>query len=169
MPNEPIEFWTFSLKLYDQDGVAAACFELQDAYKLDVNLILFCFWHGSTYGKADQELLQKVVELSREWHSYVVEPLRSVRTWMKINPSPSDQFANLRDRIKTDELMAEKFQQEKIANLTSEFNSARQCLLGFDDISRNIDSLLHAIDIERDDKITSRLDILRSALDNAQI
>lgn len=169
MPNEPIEFWTFSLKLYDRDGVAAACLELQDAYKLDVNLILFCFWHGSTYGKADQELLQKVVELSREWHSYVVEPLRSVRTWMKINPSPSDQFANLRDRIKTDELMAEKFQQEKIANLTSEFNSDRQCLLGFDDISRNIDSLLHAIDIERDDKITSRLDILRSALDNAQI
>jgi uncharacterized protein (TIGR02444 family) len=169
MPNEPIKFWTFSLQLYDQDGVAAACLELQDAYKLDVNLILFCFWHGSAYGEADQELLQKVIELSREWRSHVVQPLRSARTWMKINPSPSNQFDNLRDRIKADELMAEKFQQEKIANLTFEFNSDRQCLLGFDDIGKNVDSLLHAIEIERNDKITSRLDILRSALDNAQI
>ena len=169
MPNEPIKFWTFSLQLYDQDGAAAACLELQDAYKLDVNLVLFCFWHGSAYGEADHELLQKVIEVSREWRSYVVQPLRSARTWMKINPSPSNQFDNLRDRIKADELMAEKFQQEKIANLTFEFNSDRQCLLGFDDISKNVDSLLHAIAIERDDKITSRLDILRSALDNAQI
>ncbi len=165
MTNKPQKFWTFSLELYDAEGVAAACLELQDAYQLDVNLILFCFWHGSAYGKIDQELLQNVIELSIEWRAHVVQPLRATRAWMKLNPSPSEQFDSLRERIKADELMAEKYQQEKIASLASEFNRGRQCLFGFDDIGKNINSLLHAVEIERDEKITSRLEILRSALE----
>jgi hypothetical protein len=84
---------------------------------------------------------------------------------MKLNPSPSGQFDSLRERIKADELMAEKYQQEKIASLASEFNRGRQCLFGFDDIGKNINSLLHTVKIERDEKITSRLEILRSALE----
>ena len=40
MPNKPQKFWNFSLALYDAQGVAAACLELQEAYQLDVNLIL---------------------------------------------------------------------------------------------------------------------------------
>jgi uncharacterized protein (TIGR02444 family) len=165
MPNERQKFWNFSLQLYDREGVAAACLELQDAYQLDVNLILFCFWHGSAYGEVDSELLQNVIELSIEWRSHVVQPLRSARAWMKLNPNPAKQFENLRESIKTDELMAEKFQQEQIASLTSAFYRRRQCVFGFDDIGKNIDSLLHAIEIERDEKITSRLEILRSALE----
>ena len=165
MPNKPQKFWTFSLELYDAEGVAAACLELQDAYQLDVNLILFCFWHGSAYGKIDQELLQNIIKLSIEWRSGVVQPLRSARSWMKLNSNPSEQFDSLRERIKADELMAEKYQQEKIASLASEFNRGRQCLFDFDDIGKNINSLLHAVEIERDEKITSRLEILRSALE----
>ena len=164
MPNEPQEFWNFSLQLYDREGVAAACLELQDAYQLDVNLILFCFWHGSAYGEADQELLKNVIELSIEWRSHVVQPLRSARAWMKLNPSPAKQFDSLRERIKADELMAEKFQQEQIASLTSAFNSGRQCVLGFDDIGKNIDTLLHAVEIERDERMTNRLEIIRGAI-----
>jgi uncharacterized protein (TIGR02444 family) len=165
MPNEPQKFWNFSLQLYDAQGVAAACLELQDAYQLDVNLILFCFWHGSAYGEVEQELLQKIIELSIQWRAHVVQPLRSARTWMKLNPSSATQFDSLREKIKADELMAEKFQQEEIANLASEFNRGRHCLFGLDDIGKNIDSLLHAVEVERDDKITSRLEILRSALE----
>lgn len=165
MPNKPQKFWTFSLELYDAQGVAAACLELQDAYQLDVNLILFCFWHGSAYGKIDQELLQNVLELSIEWRCEVVQPLRSARDWMKLNPNPSNQFDSLRERIKADELMAEKFQIEQIASLTLAFNTGRQCVWGSDDIRENIDSLLVAAKIERDEKITSALEVIRSAIE----
>ena len=165
MPNKPQKFWTFSLELYDAQGVAAACLELQDAYQLDVNLILFCFWHGSAYGKIDQELLQNIIKLSIEWRSGVVQPLRSARSWMRLNSNPSDQFNSLRERIKADELMAEKFQIERIANLTLVFNKGRKCVLGSDDIRENIDSLLVAAKIERDEKITSALEVIRSAIE----
>lgn len=165
MPNEPQKFWNFSHQLYAREGVAAACLELQNSYHLDVNLVLFCFWHGSAYGEADQGLLQDVIDLSIEWRAHVVQPLRSARTWMKLNPSPSEQFDSLRARIKADELMAEKYQQEQIASLTTEFNSNRQCHFGSDDIGKNIDSLLHAVGIERDEKMTSGLQIIRGALE----
>lgn len=164
MPNESQKFWNFSLQLYDREGVAAACLELQEAYQLDVNLILFCFWHSSAYGAVDQQLLQDVIEFSIEWRAQVVQPLRSTRTWMKLNQNPAEQFDGLRERIKADELMAEKYQQERIAGLTSAFNNGRECIFGLDDIGKNIDSLLLALNIERDEKITSRLEILSNAL-----
>ena len=164
MPNEPQKFWNFSLQLYGTKGVAAACLELQDSYQLDVNLILFCFWHGRAYGAIDQELLLKVIELSRKWGAHVVQPLRSARNWMKLNPHPNDQFDSLRERIKADELMAEKFQTEQIAGLTKAFNEGRQCVFGNDDTGENIESLLAATGIERDKKITSALEIIRSAI-----
>ena len=165
MPNKPQKFWTFSLELYDAEGVAAACVELQDAYQLDVNLILFCFWHGSVYGKIDQELLQNIIKLSIEWRSGVVQPLRIARSCMKLNSNPSDQFDSLRERIKADELMAEKFQIERIANLTLVFNKGRKCVLSNDDAEENIDSLLVAVKIERDEKIASALEIIRGAIE----
>ena len=165
MTNKPQKFWNFSLELYDAEGVASACLELQDAYQLDVNLILFCFWHGSAYGKIDQELLKNVIELSIEWRSGVVQPLRSARSWMKLNSNPSDQFNSLRERIKADELMAEKFQIERIANLTLVFNKGRKCVLSNDDAEENIDSLLVAVKIERDEKIASALEIIRGAIE----
>ena len=165
MPNKPQKFWNFSLALYDAQGVAAACLELQEAYQLDVNLILFCFWHGSAYGKIDQELLQNVLEVSIEWRCGVVQPLRSARAWMKLNPNPSKQFDSLRERIKADELMAEKFQIEQIASLTLAFNKGRQCVVGNDDTRENIDSLLVAAKIERDEKISSALEVIRGAIE----
>jgi uncharacterized protein (TIGR02444 family) len=165
MPIKPQKFWTFSLELYDAEGVAAACLELQDASQLDVNLILFCFWHGSAYGKIDPELLQNVIELSTEWRSEVVQPLRNARSWMKLNSIPSEQFDSLRERIKADELMAEKFQIERIDSLTLVFNRGRKCVLGNDDAGENIDSLLVAVKIERDEKITSAIEIIRGAIE----
>ena len=165
MPNKPQKFWNFSLALYDAQGVAAACLELQEAYQLDVNLILFCFWHGSAYGKIDQELLQNVLEVSIEWRCGVVQPLRSARAWMKLNPNPSKQFDSLRERIKADELMAEKFQIEQIASLTLAFNKGRQCVVGNDDTRENIDSLLVAAKIERDERINSALEVIRGAIE----
>lgn len=164
MPNETQKFWDYSLQLYNREGVAAACLELQEGYRLDVNLILFCFWHSSAYGEVDQALLQDVIEVSIEWRSHVVQPLRNARTWMKLNPSPGELFNSLREDIKANELMAEKYQQEKIDSLTADFNRGRQCQSGSDASGKNVDSLLQALGIELDEKISRRLEVLRGAL-----
>src|SRR5262249_40267230 len=43
---QTLNFWNFSLKVYGRPGVAAACIALQDGLGLDVNLLLYCCWHG---------------------------------------------------------------------------------------------------------------------------
>jgi uncharacterized protein (TIGR02444 family) len=36
------EFWTFSINLYAQRGVKPCCLQLQDEFKLNVNILLLC-------------------------------------------------------------------------------------------------------------------------------
>ena len=45
-PDHP--FWDYSLDVYMQDKVGAACIDLQERYQLDVNVLLFCLWFGAS-------------------------------------------------------------------------------------------------------------------------
>lgn len=164
MPNATQKFWDFSLELYDEEGVASACLELQDSYQLDVNLLLFCFWHGNAFGQVDQALMRMVINFSIEWRAQVVQPLRDARNWMKLSPHSSEQFTTLREGIKAEELAAEKYQQDRIASLTTEFNGNRQCRFSDEDCQRNVESLLETLGVTRDKQIASRLEIIHSAL-----
>lgn len=152
------------MDLYAREGVAAACLELQELYRLDVNLILFCFWHGSAYGQLREELMQSVVAFSTQWRAQVVQPLRNARTWMKQNPYSAEQFGSLREKIKANELLAEKMQQEHIESLVKESHRNHECRLCEDDIERNIDKLLQMVEIERDEGIANRISFIRSTL-----
>jgi len=110
-------FWKFSLELYDRGSVAPACLELQNRFDLDINLVLFCYWYGYAWGEIDTATLNEVVDTSSNWKKNVVQPLRNVRKWMKLNsgdfhPKQVTHFNNLRQQIKADELDAEKYQQE---------------------------------------------------------
>lgn len=165
MPNETQNFWKFSLDLYGRPGVADACLELQDAYNLDVNLVLFCYWHGKAYGEIQPVLMGEVIEFSAQWRSQIVQPLRNARSWMKQNPSPNKPFDSLRESIKANELQAEKFQQEQIASLAFEHNRNRQCISGEDAIGRNTASLLSELSIEQDERLTSKLEFVYRALE----
>ena len=72
-------FWTFSLALYDQPGVAAACIELQDRHGLDVNLVLFACYasaRGIRLAPADIDVLEDTVADIRET---LVKPVRVLR------------------------------------------------------------------------------------------
>jgi uncharacterized protein (TIGR02444 family) len=164
MPNEPQNFWNFSLELYDREGVAKACLELQNSHGLDVNLILCCFWLARNYGEADRQLLHELIEYSQIWRKHVVQPLRSARSWMKSHADNRDSFIRLREGIKAEELQAEKYQQEQLASRTHEFFRSREPQWGSDDIATNINRLLRTLDIERDEKLTLQLEIIRSQL-----
>ncbi len=164
MTNEPPNFWNFSLGLYDREGVAAACLQLQSNYNLDVNLVLFCYWHGSQYGEINEQLLADAIDFSESWRQHVVQPLRDTRSWMKFQAARSSQSDDLRERIKADELAAEKYQQERIYEFAMQSSKEKIGMRGSAASSNNVDKLLQMMGIERDKMIEDCLQIISRAL-----
>ncbi|MFT4861575.1 MAG: hypothetical protein ACI95C_000785 [Pseudohongiellaceae bacterium] len=104
--------------------VAPACLNLQNEHGLDVNLILFCCWHGAVHGELSSALLEKASNYSISWRENLVQPLRSARIWMKsaktddLTASPG--YEALRQQIKAVELAAEKMQQSVLQDMVLE-------------------------------------------------
>jgi len=116
-------FWTFSLALYDREGVADACLKLQTDAGIDVNMLLFCYWHAMLFGEFSNEVFASALRYSQSWKQEVVQPLRNIRHWLKANALDEEQgdrhsqIENLRQRVKEDELAAEKIQHEALERL----------------------------------------------------
>ena len=107
--NKKSDFWELSVATYSRPGVADACLSLQDRHSLDVNLVLFCCWYGSTRGLLNKDIFERVIVFSESWATHVVRPLRNIRTWMKHPDSvevwqPNKSHLNLRNAIKKSEL-----------------------------------------------------------------
>jgi len=101
------DFWRFSIRVYDQEGVADECLALQDRHGVNVNLLLFCAWIGTQaiiLNRSDIEAAAKIVV---RWDAMVVRPLRLARQEMKADP----QMATVRVRVKALELEAEQIEQ----------------------------------------------------------
>jgi uncharacterized protein (TIGR02444 family) len=117
-------FWDFSLATYSRPDVAEACLSLQDQYALDVNMLLFCCWYGSTRGCLNKDIFKTVIAFSESWATQVVHPLRNTRKWMK-HPNTiqsyqhNSKYLKLRNEIKKSELSAERIQQETLEDLAS--------------------------------------------------
>lgn len=121
------EFWDFSVSLYGQPGVEQACLILQDDFGLDVNVVLFCIWYSRINGLLPEPLGVSVFEFAEYWSKNVVQPLRTTRRWMKTRIS-EEGFADpevgiLREAIKKQELLAEKYQQHHMQSLVTGKNS----------------------------------------------
>jgi uncharacterized protein (TIGR02444 family) len=119
-------FWRFSLRFYRQPMVADACIALQEEAGVDVNLLLFLFWHATlkhVLSAAEVEALESQIG---PWRDTTVIPLRAVRRALKSPPAlVAGAVAELfRTRIKAVELEAERLQQEAMYEL------ARVSLLG---------------------------------------
>ena len=183
MSTGTVSFWDFSGELYAHDGVSAACLELQNDFGLDINLILFCYWHGSAYGSIDAALLDRVIKFSSLWKQNAVQPLRSVRKWMKLNAAlfaseQAEHYEILRQEIKQQELAVEKYQQEAMQGLvrssrlldTSGRDSGQLPAPG--DSAKaarlNVTKLLSLLSttMEINEAIESTLSVINSAFDN---
>lgn len=103
-------FWDFSCAVYSAPGVAGECLAAQDGYGADVNILLFCAWIGYARQVAltADELIQIETAVT-DWRETVVKPLRAVRRTLKGRAEAA--VVALRDRIKADELEAEKLEQ----------------------------------------------------------
>ncbi len=119
--------WRFSLRVYGTRGVEAACLRLQDQYRADVNLILFCCWLGAAgYGRADDPLLRSALAIASQWHRRVVGRLRALRRSLKHDPAPVSAGAAepVRQKILAAELEAEHALQTRLFALASETRRA---------------------------------------------
>ncbi len=106
-------FWRFSLALYGQADVPAACLRLQDECGADVNVMLFALFLARAGRLIDSGDVDRMEAVVAPWRDDVVRPLRAVRRVLK---SPPKQFKNegtqsLRAAVQRIELEAEHLQQ----------------------------------------------------------
>jgi uncharacterized protein (TIGR02444 family) len=109
----PSRFWAFSLEVYGDKALAAACIDLQDRHGLDVNMLLFALFaasRGTALSRADIERLDAAVD---PWRRNVVRPLRGVRRWLRDEAhAAADRASGLRRGVLEREIESEAFQQE---------------------------------------------------------
>ncbi|MGC1841242.1 MAG: TIGR02444 family protein [Pseudolabrys sp.] len=101
------DFWRFSLRVYDQEGVPNECLELQDLHGVNVNLLLFCAWIGPQAITLNRSDIEGATQIVAHWDAMVVRPLRSARQEMKADPD----MAIVRARVKAMEIEAERIEQ----------------------------------------------------------
>lgn len=171
MTTQSQKFWDFSVRLYAQPRVAESCLELQDIFGIDVNLLLFCYWHGLYFGRIPDQTLQQAFEFSKLWRAEVVQPLRNVRQWMKQYHSKNEvsdaqDFLQLRERIKAVELNAENHQQNTLQKLVMEDEPYKPNMAGsMECCEYNIGKLLTIAGLATSDEITRRTAIISEGLD----
>ena len=102
-------FWRFSLAVYGEEGVAQECLALQEAFGLDVNVLLFCAWCGTRAIALNRTEIDAACGAVAAWHDHVVRPLRGVRQYVKT--LQRDDFENFRTKVKGIELEAEQIEQ----------------------------------------------------------
>lgn len=157
------DFTAYSIALYGREKVEQSCLRLQDEYGLDVNAVLFCYWFGAHHGVAGEDLWKRIDEISRQWQSGLIRPLREARRWLK-DPGfePDQERRDLRERIKADEIASELLQQRMM----------QEACAGFEDSSpaeaaeaarRNAEALLQRHGIALDGKIRDLLAAISSA------
>jgi uncharacterized protein (TIGR02444 family) len=114
-------FWRFSLRFYRQPGVADACIALQDGCGVDVNMLLFLLWLGTTRRRVPLAATQEVWAKAAPWRDDVVVPLRTLRRRLKDGSSLVERSAAelFRTRIKAIELESERLQQESMFALAA--------------------------------------------------
>ena len=115
-------FWTFSLKVYAEQAVADACLNLQDQFDADVNVLLFMLWSADQGRRISLQEIRDIIALVTPWQIQVVRPLRLARRSLKTPPSdwPGQEIEALRQRVKADELEAERLQQQALTRFAEE-------------------------------------------------
>ncbi len=118
LPASP--FWTFTLSVYQKEGVSPACIALQDRLGLDVNFLLLCLYAGTRGHELTAGDFARLEARAAPWRQNVIHPLRAVRRWLKeqqlLEKPPSDQ---LRRAVLGYEIESEGVQQRLMERVVS--------------------------------------------------
>lgn len=117
MPAPVSDFWNFSLQTYAKPKIADLCLELQERFGADVNLILFMLWAAAQGRRLEPQEIEKLGNFVEDWRQHVIIPLRLARRALKTPPRewPTLETESLRQRVKADELEAERLQQNAMS------------------------------------------------------
>ncbi|HSH56419.1 MAG TPA: TIGR02444 family protein [Halomonas sp.] len=99
--------WPFALALYAQEGVEAACLQLQDAAGADVCELLWLGWLDHL-GLVPSTDVAKVLAPIRQHQTRVTYPLRARRRALKPIAYPGSPLEKWREHLKRAELVAER-------------------------------------------------------------
>jgi uncharacterized protein (TIGR02444 family) len=112
------ELWTFALSFYRREEVSKACLVLQERIGADVDVVLFGLFAllRKRVSLAAGEI-RTIDALANDWRSEIVRPLRQLRTRLKSGPSPAPSASTdeLRNRIKSIEIEAERIELGMLA------------------------------------------------------
>jgi uncharacterized protein (TIGR02444 family) len=109
--NAEAECWRFIGDVYARPGVEQSCLTLQERMQADIVLLLFCGWLARCGIALSQDAAYEAAALVGLWREAVVRPLRAIRVTMKSSPLMArPEAAALRERIKADELAAERIE-----------------------------------------------------------
>lgn len=112
-------FWRFSLRVYAQDAVREECLSLQEAFGIDVNILLFAAWLAAEReAMLDEPAIAAIEALAKPWHAAAVLPLRSARRQVKeLSLLSRPEIAGLRRKIAALELESEQVEQALLFEL----------------------------------------------------
>ena len=121
------DFWKYSLEVYGNPRVAKACLALQDNHQANVNLLLFFAWIARRHNRlVDQTICALSTDCMSEIDNDIVLPLRSARNAID-KRTAGPELMDLRQKILTLELEAEKLVQDRLYALSPEIIA--QCAL----------------------------------------
>jgi uncharacterized protein (TIGR02444 family) len=112
------ELWSFALSFYGREEASKACLVLQERIGVDVDIVLFGLFALLRKGVSlNAEEIAAIDALVRSWRSEIVRRLRQMRTRLKSgpNPAPSGSTEELRNRIKSIEIEAERIELDALA------------------------------------------------------
>jgi uncharacterized protein (TIGR02444 family) len=122
-------FWDYSVALYGRPGVEAACLELQQRHRIDVNLVLLCLWLGERGTALDGEALARLCHAADRWQLEVVRPLRNLRRRLKARLADAEPnsvagdwpglAASVRERAIALEIDAEHLEQVHLGRVAA--------------------------------------------------
>lgn len=119
----PSDLWSFASVCYARPGVEGICLHLQQQGQ-DVCLLLCALWLEQRNVSADHMRLQQLRDASQPWQHSVVKPLRELRQAWRAAATHDPALAQLRERIKTAELEAEREQLRRLEQVTATWPAA---------------------------------------------
>ena len=160
-------FWAYSLRVYAQPEIAAACLTLQDIAGLDVNCLLYALWLADVRGYSlDETDWRDRLEILTSWQAEITIPLRALRRALKAERLEilQDECQAIRQQIAVAECAAEQIAQRVLVRLTSEKSEIEQDCMKTSHANASLQAYLCAISVTLDDAGKQAIEVLSASL-----
>lgn len=119
----PADLWRFAEAFYQRPEVEPACLQLQ-AQGADVCLLICAVWLEVRQVACNDARIAVLIDLAQPWQRDVVQPLRRTRQAWRALAQSDPALAQLRERLKQLELLAERELLERLAALSHTWQQA---------------------------------------------